>query len=303
MLEGRQFFNWQGANARLSGVDFGNQDQPDMILVHGMRDVGLALSPIADAFSNDFHVVAPDLRGHGDSDNPGSYAMSQFLADLRSLIRERQLEQPVIVGHSLGGHIVARYAALYPDEVRGLVLVDGMGPPRMPEAGSLSARSQSLRANLEDLLNLTSDRRRMTDVEEAFSRLTTNNPRLSHDLARLMIAHGVEPHPDGGVRWKFDPMVNMVWGTFSHEESEALWQQIRCPVQVITGEHAMNYWTSRWEHMEGLQELHDSEIIRRCSLFQDARHVSIPDAGHMIHYDQPGLLNAALKTFILSLKI
>ncbi len=293
-----EFFNWQGADANLTGVDFGNAGNPHMVLVHGMRDLALALTPIAEAYRQQYHVIAPDLRGHGESENPGSYAMSQFVADLRAMMRNRGIQQHVLIGHSLGGHIVSRYAALYPEDVRALVLIDGMGPPRMPGAGSILARSHAMRGNTEDLLKLNGDRRQLQDADEAFNRLTRNNPRLDHQLARLMIAHGVEPHPDGGVRWKFDPRVQMVWSTLSHEESELLWELIDCPVLVITGEYAMNYWASRWEHMEGLQELHDEEIKRRCELFKQARHVSIPEAGHMIHYDEPVALNAAIGDFL-----
>ncbi len=296
-MEGYERFDFDGANCRLSAVDLGNRDAPDMVILHGMRDHALGLWSIGGEFSEDYHVVMPDLRGHGYSDNPGSYTMTQFIADLRSLILTRNIDDPILIGHSLGGHIVSKYAAIY-DHVRKLALIDGMGPPRPPEKLSKEKQREQWRGNVEMALQLTGDRKAMVDMEEAFQRLTRNNPRLSHEMARLIIEHGVEPHPDGGVRWRWDPAVNMVWSTFSHEETEEQWGSIECPVLVVTGEHSMDYWSQpRFEFEDG-DDLHDAEVERRRKLFRRAEHREIAGAGHMIHYDQPEALNRRLRAFL-----
>ncbi|MBD3647753.1 MAG: alpha/beta hydrolase [Pseudomonadales bacterium] len=297
MMEGYRRFEFDGANCRLSAVETGDADAPDMVILHGMRDHALSLAGIASEFGNDFHIVMPDLRGHGYSENPGSYSMTQFVADLRSLVTTCELENPVLIGHSLGGHMVSKYTAIY-DDVSKLVLIDGMGPPRPPGKPDREQRRGQWRGNIETALQLSSHRKQMADAAEAFERLTRNNPLLSHDLAHLIIDHGVEPHPDGGVRWRWDPAVSMVWSTFSHEESEEQWTWIECPVLVATGEKSMEYWSGPRFELDEDNELHTAEIERRCNLFVDARHREIPDAGHMLHYDQPEALNRCLREFI-----
>lgn len=296
-MEGYERFEYEGANCRLSAVQLGNPEAPNMVILHGMRDHALSLTGIATAFSRDYHVILPDLRGHGYSDNPGSYSMTQFVADLRSLITARQIEDPVLIGHSLGGHVVSKYTAIY-GGVSKLVLIDGMGPPNPPDLPSRAQQRERLQGNVEMVLQLSSDRKAMADSQEAYERLTRNNPLLAPDTARLIVEHGVEPHPDGGVMWRWDPSVGMVWSTFSHEESEEQWSWIECPVLLITGEHSMDYWLQRRFELDGAKASHDAEVERRRGLFRDAEHREIPGAGHMIHYDQPDALNECLREFV-----
>ena len=293
-----QRFYFSGANCVLSAVDYGNSHLQDMVILHGMRDHGQSMSSLSNAFRDKYHVVVPDLRGHGDSDNPGSYTLTQFVADLRALVLHLGLDAPVLVGHSLGGHISSTYAALYPRDTSGLVLIDGMGPPRSEGPQSLEMRRETWRNHVEMALQLTSERRAMKDAAEALTRLTSNNPRLATETAKMIVAHGIEPHPDGGVRWKWDPAVGMVWSTFDHGASEQQWPLIECPVLVITGDESMQYWSRRNLGEPDEDDLLDRETDRRVKLFRDARHVTIEGAGHMVHYDQPDALNHCIAQFL-----
>jgi pimeloyl-ACP methyl ester carboxylesterase len=293
----RFFFNT--GDVRLSGLDFGNADATDMVLLHGIRDISWSMTSIVEEFRQDYHIVVPDLRGHGDSDNPSVYTMSHFIADLRSLIVNRELENPVIIAHSLGGHIAAQYAALFPDEVSALALVDGMGPPRF----DLSESDQQTmdRERITMLLQDASQLRVMRDIDEAHQRMVRNNPRLNENTARMLAEKGTHALDDGGVIWKWDAAAHQVWGTFSSDENEARLKWIQCPVLLITAEHSMAYWGQMREHLRDLQAHHDAEVERRRQIFKNARHVSIEGAGHMIHYDQPEQLNIQLREFISSL--
>jgi len=288
------FFNT--GNVRLSGLDFGNPDAPDMVLLHGIRDISWSMTSIAEEFARDYHIVVPDLRGHGDSDNPSVYTMSHIIADLRSLIVNRELENPVIIAHSLGGHIAAQYAALFPDDVHALVLIDGMGPPRFDLSES---DQQSMdRDRITMLLQDESQLRVMRDIDEAHQRMLRNNPRLNKNTARMLAEKGTHTLDDGGVTWKWDAAAHQVWGTFSSDENEARLGWIRCPVLLITAEHSMAYWGQMREHLQGQQAHHDAEVERRRQIFKNAKHVSIEGAGHMIHYDQPEQLNIQLRDFV-----
>jgi len=314
-MEGINRFDFKGSACRLSGVQLGLSDGPDMILIHGMRDHALSLLPIAREFCSHYRITMPDLRGHGHSDNSGSYTMMQFVSDLRALIEQRQLQKPIIMGHSLGGHVASRYASIYSEEVSALVLIDGMGPPVLPVEDSPGTEGLNLeklsgdelikktrqaheRDHIASLLALSSALRPMVNAEEALSRLMKNNPLLSADAARIIVDEGIEPHPDGGVRWRWDPAVGMVWSTFSHDENEAQWKWIDCPVLIATGDRALDYWSQMRPHLAGRQDLQDSEIERRRRLFKKAVSRIIQNAGHMIHYDQPELLNRILREFL-----
>jgi len=270
-----------------------------MVLLHGMRDHALSMKSIALAFP-EYHVIAMDLRGHGDSDNPGSYTMTQLVADLRALVDHFKLANTTLVGHSLGGHIVAKFAALYPAETERLVLVDGMGPPQQGKKQTEEDQLEHWRSHISTALTMNEERRVMPDRNNALQRLQRNNPKLKAESARFIVEHGVEAHPAGGVCWKWDPRVNMVWSTFSHEESELHYCRIECPVQIITGQNSLDYWLQNRPELAGQQALYDDEIERRRRLFKNAQHRVIKGAGHMIHYDEPDALNDSIRKFLRS---
>ena len=103
---------------RLHYVDWGNPTAPPLLLVHGGRDHCRNWDWVATALRRDWHVLAPDLRGHGDSQwSPdGNYSMSAYIYDLAQLIHQQELAPVTIVAHSLGGNIALRYAGVYPGE-------------------------------------------------------------------------------------------------------------------------------------------------------------------------------------------
>ncbi|MEO2176638.1 MAG: alpha/beta hydrolase [bacterium] len=299
-VEKFQRASFTSSNCELSYVDFGHADKPDLVILHGMRDHALSMVGIAQSL-DDYHVIALDLRGHGQSENPGVYTMVQFVADVHALIEHCQLDRPVLIGHSLGGHIAGRYAAIYPQQVSKLVLLDGMGPPVDVDGGEqepaeLRAR---LREGIDTVLTLGNESRSMADETEAMMRLTRNNPRLQTELARMIVTHGTEPHADGGIRWNWDPAVHMIWHTFSHKETETLWGWIECPVLIITGDDSLEYWTQRRTELKDQDELYLSILEKREKIFRQAQHHVIPDAGHMLHYDQPEAINTIVTEFLL----
>ena len=291
-----------GANCQLSVLEFGCSDKPAMVLVHGMRDHALSMVSIAQAFQDTHWILALDLRGHGHSDNPGSYAMVQFVADLRALVKHFALDQlptaPIFIGHSLGGHVVSRYATAYPKAVSALVLLDGMGPPHSAEPLSEEDQQRRWHDQVETMLTLNNSLQPMRDAEDALARLMRNNPRLAHERARQIVDAGIEPHSQGGVRWRWDPMMNMVWQTFSSLETEQQLRWLVCPVLIVTGDESLQYWTTGRMGLQASEALYAAELQRRQGLFANARQLVIPGAGHMLHYDQPDHLNAALRAFV-----
>lgn len=209
------------------------------------------------------------------------------------------IETARLIGHSLGGHITTRFTATYPDRVEQLVLLDGMGPPGIQDKVIPDQSQARLRQGIDTVSAITGDRRAIADLEMAKQRLKSNNPLISDELLDLVVSEGTEPHPDGGVRWRWESAVNMIWHSFSQAETEALIGLIDCPVLIVTGDRGLDYWVTMDARINN-PSFYASEIERREKLFRHAKHVLIENAGHMLHYDQPLAVYAEVNRFFES---
>lgn len=288
----------------LSVLDFGipqgmsAETCQSVLLLHGMRDHALGMLSIIRDLSERYRVVSFDLRGHGKSENNGVYPMIQFVADARAVVQQFGLDKPIVIGHSLGGHIASRYAAAYSDDVDKLVLLDGMGPPGGMTTSDVESNRLRMLMSLDICAAAGRPSRSMVDLDEAISRLRRNNPKLQPDMLEIIANEGVEPHPKGGLQWNFDPAVQMIWSTFSTLDTEQLCGLIACPTLIVTGENSLDYWGQMNDSYLGQQAFYESELRRRLSLFPNAQGAVIPDAGHMLHYDQPEAVNQVLRKFL-----
>ena len=157
---------------RLHYVDWGNPSAPPLLLVHGGRDHCRNWDWVAAALRKNWHVLAPDLRGHGDSQwSPdGNYAIAGYVYDLAQLIHQQQLAPVTIIAHSLGGMIALRYAGIYPDCVRKLVAIEGLGPsPRRLADRSKTGIAERMQSWIDEQRGLAGRMpRRYASIEEAF---------------------------------------------------------------------------------------------------------------------------------------
>jgi pimeloyl-ACP methyl ester carboxylesterase len=199
---------------RLHYVDWGNPSAPPLLLLHGGRDHCRNWDWVAAALRDEYHIIAPDLRGHGDSawSASGHYTMASYIYDLTQLIHQQELAPVSIVAHSLGGNIASRYAGIYPDAVRRLVVIEGIGPPpRPPDAKPSRPIDQRMRDWIDEQRSLSGRLpRRYASIEDALRRMQEENPHLSAEQARHLTQHGVNQNEDGTYSWKFDNYVR-VW--------------------------------------------------------------------------------------------
>jgi pimeloyl-ACP methyl ester carboxylesterase len=273
---------------KLNYFDWGNPDAPLLVLVHGGRDHARSWDWVAGALRRDYHVVAPDLRGHGDSAwaPDGAYIMPHFVYDLAQLIHQQGTDEVTIIAHSLGGAISLRYAGLYPEKVRKIVAIEGMGPSRAESLARLAKPvADRWREWIEERRMLAGRQpRRYASVGDALARMRSENRHLSELQARHLTIHGVARNEDGSYSWKFDNYMR----SFSPvdipvEELHDLWSRIACPALLVYGRDS---WATN--------PLDDG----RAEYFRDARVVTIDDAGHWPHHDQFDIFMAEVRAFL-----
>jgi pimeloyl-ACP methyl ester carboxylesterase len=261
---------------RLHYVDWGNEAAPPLVLVHGGRDHCRNWDWIARALREEYHILAPDLRGHGDSQwvTGSNYAMIDYVYDIAQLIGQRKLENLSIIGHSLGGSIVLQYAGLYPERVRRVVSLEGFGPPpEMIRQRANKPAYQRMREWIEGGRELAARLpRRYSTLESAVERMLEANPHLSPEQARYLTIHGTNQNEDGTYGWKFDNYVRGFSPYMFHQaEARELWGRIDCPTLLVRGAES---WTS------------DPAADGRAEAFRNGRLVTIQKAGHWVHHDQ-----------------
>jgi pimeloyl-ACP methyl ester carboxylesterase len=282
---------------RIAALEYGERGAPAAVLVHGIRDHAWSFDPVARALAADLHVVVPHLRGHGDSDKPGAYAMADFVADLHALVERLSLERPFVVGHSLGGQIALQYAGVFDEVPAAAAAIEGLGPPRRGAHETAAGRRAHLRERIVALSEGWPASEPLPDLGAALARFRARNPALEPARARLLVERGTEPAPEGGVRWKRAPDVGRVWSTLPAGDNEERWRWIRCPVLIVTAGESAAYWTRRGLSEPIGAERFAADLERKLACFADVEHVIVPGAGHMIHYEEPGALLRALGDF------
>jgi len=273
---------------KLNYVDWGNADAPPLVLVHGGRDHCRNWDWVAETLRHDWHVIAPDLRGHGDSQwtADGNYEMDPFVFDLAQLIHQLELAPVTLVGHSLGGNIALRYTGVYPENVRKLVAIEGLGPsPALLAKRNALPYATRFRKWVDDKREAAGrSPRRYPIFDDALTRMMAANTHLSAEQARHLTVHGALRNEDGTWSWKFDPHLN-IWMFLDSNphDMEALWRSITCPVRMMYGADS---WASN-PARDG-----------RLAAFNTAEVVEFEKAGHWLHHDQFDAFVAALRDFI-----
>ncbi len=275
-MEGPTSHVYFSQRLRLHYVDWGNENAPPMLLIHGGRDHCRNWDWVAESLRERYHIIAPDLRGHGDSQwmLGGSYNQVDYVYDIAQLLSQKKMTPVTIIGHSLGGSISLAYGGLFPDTVKKLVSIEGMGPPpEMIKQRLAVSTEERIHAWIADLRKLSARiPRRYPNLEDAYERMQTENPHLTEDQARHLTIHGSNQNEDGTFSWKFDNYVR----TFSpigidFEEQYRLYGNISCPILLIRGTES---WAS------------DPNEDGRAKYFKDVTIANIAEAGHWVHHDQ-----------------
>jgi pimeloyl-ACP methyl ester carboxylesterase len=287
-LQGPTTNSFISQRLKLNYADWGNPDAPPLLLIHGGRDHCRSWDWVAEELRDDWHIIAPDLRGHGDSawSPDGNYEMSAFVYDLAQLVHQLNLAPVTIVAHSMGGSIATRYTGLYPENVRKLVAIEGLGPSPKVEAerDAIGIRART-RKWIDDKRSAAGRQpKRYPTLEAALERMRGENTYLTDEQARHLTIHGISRNEDGTWSWKFDNYLN-IWAAFdmSRDDLHAIWAAITCPILMMYG---ANSWAS------------NPEKDGRISHFSTARVVEFENAGHWLHHDQFDRFMREIKAFL-----
>jgi pimeloyl-ACP methyl ester carboxylesterase len=276
---------------RLRAWCWGDPAAPPVVLVHGAYDHGRAWDGIAPRLVDlGLHVVAIDVRGHGDSGRLSSgMAWSVCTIDLCELARVLAPAPgtPIgMIGHSMGGGQTITAAATTPERIAWLVNLDGLGPPVdnfvEEDVAELATRS------LDDIDRFCAGTPRpWASRAELAERRGAINIRLPRSFLDHLVEHGTR-EVDGGFVWKWDPRFRTgVPAGFSLELILAQYPHVTSPTLVLVSSEE-DAWT----------EVHDDEAERRTALLADGRLESVPGAGHYVHVEQPDFVVDRITRFL-----
>lgn len=272
---------------RLNYWDWGNEQGRPLVLLHGSRDHARSWDWIARALAPSWHVMALDLRGHGDSDwsAEGNYSLTAYLYDLVEFIDRVATEPVTIVSHSLGAALALRYAAVWPERVRSLVAIEGnnfiLPGAKVKEYPPLDA---ALRTAVETWRKVSrQEHRRYPSLDEAVARMRSDHPWLRQGIIDHLARYGSVRNSDGSYSWKFDPCVNHHGTTdFAMPELDRLWRAMDFPIFLP------------WGRSSGVE---DPDLNGFTRLFKNARSAAF-DAGHWPHHECQDDFIRELLTFL-----
>lgn len=256
---------WTTETVRSNGVSlrsYRTGDGPPIMMAHGFYDNGRRWVPLAEYLSDEYEVVTYDARGHGRSDAPETgYSLDDRVADLRGVVRELDLDDPILLGHSMGAATVAWAAANHPDLPRGLVLEDPVGLHDEPDVDP-EERAAITRARVDE----AADQSVEALIEEHYADVDRTHARrlavASHECSPRIAAVAREGYPA--------PLAE----TFP---------EIACRTLVLRRDADI-------EQRVGDLDAADS--------LQDGRLVHVPDAGHYVLREEYGAAYEELRTFL-----
>ena len=244
-----------------------------VLCLHGFLDLAWAFHRVAPVLAaRGYHLVAPDLRGHGVTERVGAggyYHFMDYLLDVADLADALGRERLALVGHSMGGSIAAYFSGAFPERVWRAVIMEGI---RIPEVSP-----ESMPRRVDEWIHGVHRARAhgqkvYRSIEDAAARIRLHDPLCPEAEARFIAERGTRPVPRG-VAYLHDPLhLTRAPYAFRTDQAIAFWRAIRCPVLLVDG---------------ALSERVPADYPRRLAAFRDARQAVIEGAGHMMMRHRP----------------
>lgn len=281
---------------RLRVWEWGDPGDPVVICLHGAFDHGRmwdGFAPQLAGLGNGYRILAPDLRGHGGSGRlPHGHAWAMTALDIGLLAEP--LAPVGLVGHSFGAGVAGYVAGVWPERVRWVVNLDGLGPPAPDEAGQDTDGFDLAKAAAESLSwaerALLSPPRVYASTDEMVERRAQTNIRLPRPWVEHLVRHGAAT-TEGGFVWKADAAFRTgLPGEFDVSYLEAELALTTRPILVLTGSEP-DTWSD-----------HSPEVVAaRLAAYPDPYHEMIEGAGHYVHVEQPAAVLDAIARFLAAI--
>ena len=259
----------------LHALEWGEPGRPGLCFLHGGAAHAHWFDRVAGTFTDRFHVLALDQRGHGQSGwpVPPAYATENFAGDLAVVFDALGWQRVILAGHSMGGHNSMAFSAWHPERVRGLVVLDSR--PAIPEErlGSLRARGQQRTRRPYPTHEGAAAAFRLVPRE------TVADPVFLRHLGEVGVVER-----NGGWVYRFDPDANRLR---KPADCWPLLPLITAPTLIIRAELSPN--------------LPPEHIARIRQLMPHATVVDVPGSYHHVTLDHPAAVVAALDSFLNAL--
>ncbi len=261
---------------RFRYLDWGAQGKRPILFLHGGALTAHTWDLCCLALRDEFHCMALDQRGHGDSDwaPDANYSLAAQREDVRGVAEALGLDRFVLVGMSMGAINALAYAIEYPETLSALVLIDA--GPNVRRPGS---------SRIRDFVNGGAE---PASLEAIIERALAFNPRRDPLILRRSLMHNLRQEPDGNWTWKYDRRRFQQMGGDRHAaERRGLADglaKVTCPTLVVRGAES--------------DVFHEDDAVRLTAGLPNGRQVTIPHAGHTVQGDNPKDLAAALREFL-----
>jgi esterase len=261
-------------SVRLHHLDWGNEGQHPVVLVHGSRLHAHVWNHFSRRFKDRFHIVAVDQRGHGDSGwGPREgYALEELYQDLCAVIDARGLKRFTLIGHSLGGRVSMLYASRHHQELERLVLVDiTPGRPSNAAAADFSRITETPGPGEFD------------SEQAAIEYLGKLLSRAPAEMIEESVRHGMRRTNNDRYTWKYDPEL-VTRRVATTVDLWSLMQSVPTQTLLLYGSHS-NVVTPELAARLG-------ETMPQCVVER------IENAGHALFTDQPEAFAASVGRFL-----
>ncbi len=269
---------------RLAGLRWRAGAPCRVLALHGWLDNAASFATLAPRLEG-CEVVALDLPGHGHSDHrpPGvHYHFVDFVPDVLAAAEALGWRDFVLLGHSLGAGIGAFLAAIAPERVRGLAMIEGIGPLSGDPADEPDRLAEATR---QMAAHASRPVRRYPDAETAVAaRVRVGD--VGEAGARLLVERALRP-VDDGFNWRSDPRLRYRSPAYLVEaQVVAFLERIRCPALLLTGRDA--------------ELAQRPGFAARCHAVRGLVHQALP-GGHHLHLDRPDAVAGPLRDFLRGL--
>src|SRR6516165_9150897 len=261
---------------RFRYLDWGNEEQQPILFLHGGALTAHTWDLCCLALRDEFHCLALDQRGHGDTDwaPDADYSIAAQREDVRGFVDELGLDGFVLAGMSMGAINALAFAIHYPKKLSHLVIIDA--GPEIRHPGSRRIR---------DFVNGGANPESLDAIIE---RALAFNPRRDPKILRRSLMHNLRQQADGNWVWKYDrkrfqQMDRDVHTAERHALADGL-AKITVPTLVVRGAES--------------DVFHEEDAERLAQRLPDGRYVTIPRAGHTVQGDNPKDLAEALREFL-----